>query len=98
MTVPVVASEDLNHLLGAPAALTSTKLSTDPPRAQLHAAMAHVVTEEVQATVDALVDAVRQRDALMTFYYLEQLAGSGRRALSYPGKLCCSRLRAFGKS
>ena len=47
--------------------------------------MGLAVDEELQATVDSLVEAVRQRDALLSFYWLEQLQPHGRRALSLPG-------------
>lgn len=41
--------------------------------------------EARQAIVDSLVAAVRDRDALLSCYWLELLRPSGQRALSLPG-------------
>lgn len=47
--------------------------------------MALTVPEHIQTTVDSLVDAVRQRDALLALHWLSLLQPHGRRALSLPG-------------
>lgn len=48
--------------------------------------------EHTQSTVDSLVEAVRQRDALLTLYWISELKPSGRRALSVPGSSSQSHL------
>ena len=49
--------------------------------------MAPAVDEATQSSIDALVDSVDKRDALLTFHWVHELKPSGRSALSMPSEL-----------
>lgn len=54
---------------------------------QSSAVMAPAVDEATQSSIDALVDSVDKRDALLTFHWVHELKPSGRSALSMPSEL-----------